>query len=528
MVQELMNFLKSHWLPILAGFLIGTSYIPFPPWALFFCLVPLFLFWTKTTNARTALIGGWITQTILNAIGFHWIAYTATEFGHFPWWGGVLTLIGFCFIAHLYYAAAGWIGTHLIRLFRLRSSFSIFVYATVFALMDHVFPKIFPWHLGYPWLWANWPGAQFGDVIGFEGLNILTIYINAFFAWSILLWQEKRAGTRPADQKFLLPAAAALALLVAVNLAGWGREKTWRQTDAELPILMVQGNIGNFDKLMAERGRAFRIPIIQKYIELSRKGLQDHPEAKLLVWPETAFPDLLDPGYLNDMNAQTLRGFLREARIPLFTGAYSYQHETKQTYNGFFYLDDKGQAPLPAYRKSILLAFGETFPFADYIPYMKTLLPDMSPFGRGDGPTVMDTGSLKVGPQICYEGLYPWFSAGLTQQGAQVIINVTNDSWFGTWFEPYQHMTMTLARAVEFRRPLIRATNTGITTVVLASGEVLEKSPLQQEWVGFYRVPYMTQPPHSFYENIAGQWVWALVLLLSILVGWGRERSKST
>ncbi|WP_338040421.1 nitrilase-related carbon-nitrogen hydrolase [Methylocucumis oryzae] len=103
--------------------------------------------------------------------------------------------------------------------------------------------------------------------------------------------------------------------------------------------------------------------------------------------------------------------------------------------------------------------------------------------------------------KICYESLFPAFSKALAELGAQVIINVTNDSWYGTWQEPYQHMYMTLARSVEFRRPVIRVTNTGITTVALASGEILQQSPLHQEWSGVYQVAYRKQPSPTFYQQ---------------------------
>ena len=77
-----------------------------------------------------------------------------------------------------------------------------------------------------------------------------------------------------------------------------------------------------------------------------------------------------------------------------------------------------------------------------------------------------------MGPQICYEGLFDWFGRALANEGAQVIMNITNDSWYGTWEEPFQHGYMTLARAVEVRRPLVRSTNTGLSSVALASGEI--------------------------------------------------------
>ena len=100
-------------------------------------------------------------------------------------------------------------------------------------------------------------------------------------------------------------------------------------------------------------------------------------------------------------------------------------------------------------------------------------------------------------------------------------MNVTNDSWYGTWQEPYQHMYMTLGRAVEIRRPLVRVTNTGISTVVLASGEVLEQSPMHQAWAGLYSVPYLIQPKATFYQRYFALMPGLLIgLSLLLLVKW--------
>ena len=115
-----------------------------------------------------------------------------------------------------------------------------------------------------------------------------------------------------------------------------------------------------------------------------------------------------------------------------------------------------------------------------------------------------------MGGQICYESLFPGFSRSLAALGAQFIVNVTNDSWYGSWQEPYQHLYMTLARGVEFRRPVLRVTNTGVSSVVLASGDILEQSPIHQPWAGLYEVPYLTTPPATFYQN----WFWLVPSLL--------------
>jgi len=127
----------------------------------------------------------------------------------------------------------------------------------------------------------------------------------------------------------------------------------------------------------------------------------------------------------------------------------------------------------PHYSKTILLAFGEYIPGEQIFPEIRDWLPETGHFARGSGPTsLLNWNGYKMGAQICYESLFPGFSRSLAELGAQFIVNATNDSWYGTWQEPYQHMYMTLARGVEFRRPVLRVTNTGVSTVSLLRGNL--------------------------------------------------------
>ena len=118
--------------------------------------------------------------------------------------------------------------------------------------------------------------------------------------------------------------------------------------------------------------------------------------------------------------------------------------------------------------------------------------------------------------------LFRSFSRQLIQQGSQVIVNITNDSWFGKAAEPYQHGYMTLARAIEFRTPLVRSTNTGITMAIEASGKISEKSPLHEEWVGQFTVPYASKPQRTIYSYYAGYWPYIIGLTLILLFLGGR------
>ena len=146
----------------------------------------------------------------------------------------------------------------------------------------------------------------------------------------------------------------------------------------------------------------------------------------------------------------------------------------------------------------------------------------VSDFGRGEGPSIIDWEKARIGAQICYEGLFDEFSTSLKQKGAQIIINVTNDSWFGYPFEPYQHMYMTLARAIENRVPLVRVTNTGITTAIEQDGRIHEFSPRNKEWVGLAEISFHSTPVKTFYVKLADKWPLILLLLIGLLVGGDR------
>ena len=523
---------RVYRLPILAGLLIGTSYIPFPPWALFFCLAPLWLFIVRSNACngssgwRRAFIGGWITQFVLNMIGFHWIAYTAVEFGHLPLWAGALVLLGFSATAHLYFplSAALWVGLN--ERLRFKPVAGVFLLATLFAFFELVFPVLFPWHLGYTWLWAGFPGVQTADLIGFEGLNLITLAINALVVLAIQTTTGSDRRARVLARLRLV--GLATGLFAVVNMIGFIRKPAWtaRPDQPRANFLTIQGNIGNFEKVMAEKGRGYHRDIVTRYLTLSREGLTAHPNTDVLIWPETAYPDYLDDEFRNSFHANATRAFLRLVRKPLLTGGYSRDPRLKLTYNGLFALDASGEAPVPPHRKSVLLAFGEYFPGADYFPALMGLFPDLHAFGRGDGPRTMAWDQWRIGPQICYEGLYPWFSRELSVQGAEIFVNVTNDSWFGTPFEPQQHLYMTLARALEFRRPLVRSTNTGITTAILADGTILTRSPLHEEWFGAFEVPYLRDPPHVPFETLQPLWPWILGAMALVLAASGRRRRK--
>ncbi len=504
------KLLYSYKLPILSGLLIGTSYIPFPPWALFFCFIPLWSFWIRESSFKKIFLGGWITQFILNFIGFHWIAYTVVEFGHLPWFigGGVLLL--FCAFGHLYYPLAGIFWKWLCNRLNLSQTGSLILLPLVFALFERLYPFIFHWHLGYPWLWAKFPGFHTAQWIGFFGLNLTTLFVNSLLG---LGWIHRKNRRR--CQGF---AGLALAVLLIINGVGFIISKNIKKPDSSLRVLVIQGNIGNFEKVHARVGQAYMKTIVKTHVNLTLRGFkqsleQSKKDIDLVIWPETAFPETMITGFTG-RHQETLTRLSLELNVPFLIGAF--QEEKGEFFNSLVLMD--GEDIQGAYQKTILLPFGEYMPFGKYFPELKKMFPMISDLTHGTGPSILEHPKARIGGQICYEGLFDEFSTHLQKKKVQIFVNVTNDSWFGRTSEPYQHMYITLARAIENRRPLIRVTNTGISTVILSDGTILEHSPLDREWFGIFDVPYHSTPPSTFYMKLCGNWIWILLLLIGTVI----------
>lgn len=481
---------NSKLLPsILTGILIGTSYIPFPPWASVFCLIPLWWSWLKQPSLKHIWWSGWIAQFTLTLIGFNWVAYTAHEFGHLPWPISFLALILFASFASLHFPLGGvlwWLLVGRNSKGKIHHPLSLLALPACLILTENFYPMIFDWNMGYSWLPTGLPLIHTVEWIGVQGLSALTILANG----ALLVAWVNQGHTRTRW------AAGVAVTLVLLMISGAVIKSQIPKPGHTLQVGIVQANIGNFEKQEAEKGPQFREAIVSSYLNLSEKLLSQSPTPlDFVVWPETAVPDFMDPPFIQNLpQALRVQEFVRRHQTPLVTGAYSFRLETRQVANGLFVLGADGQHADERYAKTHLLAFGEYLPGSQWMPFLKNWFPATADFERGTGARALNLNGIKIGPQICYEGLFPHFARGLSLKGAQVIVNVTNDSWYGKWQEPYQHMHMTLARALELRIPVIRSTNTGISTVALADGLILERSPLHEEWVGRYEIPYLKSP----------------------------------
>jgi apolipoprotein N-acyltransferase len=496
--------LKLWLLPVLSGILIGTSYIPFPPWASLFGFVPLWIFWNRQTRFRDVFLGGLTTSFVFTLIGFNWVTYMLHEFAHLDWPIAVLGMLFYGVIAHLYVPLAGILWFMGQRKFKWPERLSLWLMAIITILCEAYSFTLFDWNFGYSWYGANIPIYQWAEFIGFSGLSAATLLCNLPL---YIAWQKRKQNAG----KIIL--ASVITGFILLNLGGLWLKARLPQPDASFKTLLIQASTENSEKMAAELGKGYSNEILNRYITLTDKALKTHNDKKIdfAMWPETAFPALLGEQFKHNELPIALAQFLHDRQLPLITGAYSVDEQSNLITNSLFVLNKDGEIVPPHYSKTILLAFGEYIPGEQFFPQIRDWLPPTGHFARGSGPTtLLNWNGYKMGGQICYESLFPGFSRSLAELGAQFIVNVTNDSWYGSWQEPYQHMYMTLARGVEFRRPVLRVTNTGISTVSLASGEILERSPIHQPWAGLFEVPYLKNPPVTFYQT----WFWLVPCLL--------------
>lgn len=536
MIKRICEYIKPKYKwALFSGFLVGTSYIPFPPWALFFCYAPLWIWLVRECHSwKQAFRAAWWTQFVLSLIGFHWIAHLAHEFGFLPWPIAILVLLLFSAFIHLYIPISAALAWQISKKLRLQRLTSFLLLAGLMTLAEMYWPSIFNWNLGYPMLWAHWPLAQWADTIGFQGLSFTVYLINAVISWLILSQWQRRDSQSKSHQTSWLPNkiwlttfASLAVILLLLNHQGRQKHRFWQDkvqnSQQQISILVAQANIGNLEKFYAEKGMGYQQYIIDQFFNLTRQGLLQSPNTDLILWPESAFPDYLDTFAANRKYPQQFRQFVKSIQKPILTGAYSKDApgmNPRHDYNGIFLFNQNAELVPPVYHKTQLLIFGEYLPLVEQLPILAKWNPGGTGFGRGQGPTVVNfirekqniSETIKLGLQICYESLDPLFSTELSRKQAQVLVNVTNDSWFGERFEPWQHLYMTLARGLENRLPLIRATNTGITTGILADGSVLEHSPIYQQWAHNFNIPYETDHELTFYAKW-GQWLWLAVIL---------------
>jgi apolipoprotein N-acyltransferase len=494
----------SSVLAVLTGLLYFLAFPGIDIWPLaFVAFVPLCLALEGQTPKR-ALLFGWISGFTMTFVGFYWLLEMLKTFS------GFATPICVLFMALLSAYQAGRIAlfTWLYSRAAQRGWPRFFSFALAFITSEHLYPLLFPWYFGATvhQVPALTQIAEIGNPI-VVGLTLLCTN------WAISELLLARLNKRPLPWRM----AAAFAL-VPVLSAGYGAMRV-AQVDAQvaqepkLRVGTVQANMSLFAK------RTDRHEGLRRHLKLTRQLQQEAP-LDLVVWSETSVAGAVQE---DDVEPFYQRSFTKELGIPtIFGGLLVRSVEDEREYvlfNSALLSNAQGEI-VGRYDKQYLLAFGEYLPFGEMFPILYKWSPNSGRFSPGKTFAPLPLGDHQLSVHICYEDVLPSFVNRMVAEApADLLVNITNDAWFGDSTEPWIHLALASFRAIEHRRYFVRSTNSGVSAIIDPVGRVQEHTGTFREEALAGNVS-LRRPGKTPYE-IYGDLFWWLASFASAAMAFG-------
>lgn len=501
--------MKRISLSIISGLILVLAFPPlrfgFAAWA---GLVPFF-FAVDGAGKGKGFALGFLCGLVYFAGTVYWVINSMYFYGGVPVWISVFVMLALAAYLGLFVAAFGLSLSVLLE--RFDGVSRVVLAPSVWVALEFIRGYLFT---GFPWVLLGYsqtryaPLVQIADITGVWGVSFLVISVNT--AVFLVIRRFLRKGTAFPLQEVAL-AAVLLAATVAYGFVRIGMVD--RETPAWKAVIagVAQGAIDQGVKW----DRSFQKKTLDIYRELSLKA--SNAGARLIVWPETAVPFYLGADNLNDGVVEAVS---RDARSYVLTGSPSYSYNLATGSPSYFnsaYLISPDGAIVGKYDKIHLVPFGEYVPLKRFLPFVKKLTAGVGDFSEGPGaiPIVYDGG--KIGVLICFEAIFPDIARTSVKNGAGLLVNITNDGWFGRSSAPYQHLEMSAMRAVENRVYLLRSANTGISAVVDPVGRIIDSIPLFEKGVMVDRVGFR-KGPLTFYSMYGDIFAYGCFVLAGIAV----------
>jgi apolipoprotein N-acyltransferase len=500
------NFLPA-WLALGTGLLL---FLTFPGAAGFWpvawvSLVPLLLAIRNVNPGRAARLGllaGMVHYVTL----LYWIVIVLGRYGNLPLWVSVPALL----LLALYMSSFLALFCALLsRAWKQKEVMVVWTGPFLWVGLDFLRSFLFS---GFPWqdlAYSQYKAiflVQIADLAGHFGVTFHIVLVNSITALLFVLWRDNSAVAesslsvlmtlriRHAWRYAVLPALCITLAVMTYNFFRYRQISEEIEVSPKMKIAIVQGNIEQDQKWSP----AMRLNTIDIYTELSKQALRSGAESPdLLVWPETALPFLIsDNPYFNRLKKQ----LIFEENIWLLSGAPFYEkkenvnseHATGgfSSYNSAYLLTSEGEVSA-RYDKQHLVPFGEYIPFSNILPFPGPLVENIGNFSAGGPIRPLSCQSAEIGVLICFESIFPKLARDWTFRGANLLVNITNDAWFGRSSAPWQHLSMAVFRTLENRRSLARSANTGVSAFIDPLGRMTDTSPLFQPFYLVAEVPLL-------------------------------------
>ena len=492
-----------------AAFLVGSAVVlalafPRTDWDLtaWFALVPLLVV-AVSSRPRLAFAWGWLFGIVYFLVLLRWLNFTFRTFSAIPWpltWGPTLLLAAWC---GLYIAAVsgtlGWLAWRRSPAWALATAPALWVGAE--WLRGHLLGG-FPWGtLGYT-QHLRLPVIQVAELGGVHAVSLVLVVVNAVLAGGfVLTWRRALAGV----------ALGAVALGAALGFGVWRLQAP--PAPAEALVALMQPAIEQPLKWDPDHATV----VLKIYQELTRQAAAQRPD--LIVWPETASPTILRKdtrllGWLTTLAAET--------RTALLVGSIDVLDDRpNRVTNSAFLVGERGL--VGRYDKIHLVPFGEFVPLAGVIGFVRGWAEFIADLEPGSRAVVFPGPPAPFGVVICYEGIFPDLFREFVNNGARMMVNMTNDGWFGRTSGPEQHLAMYPFRAVEHRIAVVRAANTGVSAFVAPSGQVIRRLGLFERGVITDRVPLRTG--RTLFTRLGDWMAYVSLALAAVSVGRAARRT---
>ena len=516
---------------------------PMPPWRSVFAwfgLVPLLwaLLTPASTDAPRPLRQSFLLAYLCGVLWYmgncYWVRDVMLQYGDMPLGAPTLLLIGYSLVLGLYFGLFG-LGVALVRKATGSTRWALAFAPILWAALDLAAARItsVPWdQLGYSQV-DNGLVNQLAPWTGVYGISFVLVFVNALLTGGLILNSHFHIGRR--GQSFLratgillmvggasgvvitppTPAPTATAVLIQPNLDvasdnRWLAPGEWDQ------------HIAEFKRLAGEQCKTYIAGIPQTgapAAEIVCPPYPTHPD--LVVWPESPAPFVeQEPRF-----QQALAAIAQQEQAPLVVGSlsedYSVEEQTWHDYNSALIIAADG-ARVGRYDKIHLVPFGEYVPFQKLLFFAHKLTGRVSGFSRGDSHKVFRLNGHRYGVFICYESAFADEVREFSQLGAEVLVNISDDGWYGDTSAPWQHLNILRMRAIENRRWILRDTNNGVTAAIDPYGRVRQSIPRHQ--VDALPAGYGFRGDVTFYTAHGDLFAWLCVMISIIAIAWAGRK----
>ena len=501
-------------LAAISGVLYFTGFVGFGFWPNTFILFVPVLFAIRNATPKRTLFVGAVFGLVTNSGGYYWVIHLLEAFANLPLPLAGLGYFLLCLYQGFLLAPVLWLVRRADRDLGVAPVWSLPV---AFVALEQFYPLLFPSYVGNSLYTVTWL-TQIVDVTGMLGLTVLICVVNGAL-YELLV---ARVDGRPIRRvEVLAPAGILAACLVygVVQTSRWDSKTAAAET---MKVGMVQTNLGARDKAQK------RDEFIRRHQQMTQALIAETPDLDLVVWPESAYNR-----YINRRTKNLRRQVTTGIDVPVIFGALTYRRIPKKkdpdVYNTAVHTSSTG-AVLGFFDKVELLMFGETLPLVETFPQIEELFPRSSTFRRGRTfahfRTLLRDGRppAAVLPMICYEDIIPPFVRRIWSADgpADVLVNITNDSWYGDTHEPLIHLVLASFRSIETRRALIRSTNTGISAFVDPLGRITHRTGQWTQETLVHDVPLIRDGGSTIYMRVGDVLAW----LALALIGFGAWRIR--